>query len=266
MTIKGRVKYFLYTYVPGLAGRFSYYGSTVYFPPGAPIVREVCRRGAFEPEIVERLVALARPDTTVFDVGANIGLMAVPVLRACGSCRVVSFEPSPNSLPYLQSTARLSGFNDRWLVRDVALAAAPGELDFTIGRPEDALFEGFNSGGRIAGSRTIKVRVSTVDEEWRALGRPAISAIKIDVEGAEGGVLSGASELLSAQRPALLIEWHEPYLSRFGTEPGSILALAARFGYQLFSIPGGVPIGDAAALRVQMMLSQNYLLIPKEGQ
>ena len=264
--IKRRLKYLLYNYVPGLAGRFSYYGSTVHFPPGAPIFREVCRRGAFEPEIVDRLVALAKPDTTVFDVGANIGLMAIPVLRACGSCRVVSFEPSPNSLPYLQSTARASGFGDRWLVRDAALAAEAGELDFTIGRPEDALFEGFNSGARIAGARTIKVRVSTVDHEWRALGRPVISAIKIDVEGAEGGVLAGASELLAAQRPALLVEWHEPYLSRFGTAPGSILSLAARFGYQLFSIPGGVPIGDAASLRVQMMTVQNYLLIPEERQ
>jgi FkbM family methyltransferase len=263
MTLKRRLKFFLYNYVPGLAGRFPYYGSTVHFPVGAPVFREICARGAFEPEIIDRLVKLARPGTTVFDVGANIGLMAIPVLRACASCRVVSFEPSPNSLPYLQATARGAAFADRWLVRDVALSSSPGELDFTIGRPEDALFEGFNT-TTIANARVIKVKVSTIDEEWRALDRPAVSVIKIDVEGAEGGVLDGASELLAAQRPVLLIEWYEPYLTRFGTRPESLMELAARFKYQVFTIPAGIPVNDAAALRVQMLSCQNYLLVPQE--
>jgi len=265
MTFKRRIKFFLYNYVPGLAGRFPYYGSTVHFPVGAPVFREICRHGAFEPDVIDRLVRLARPGTTIFDVGANIGLMAIPVLRACGTCRVVSFEPSPNSLPFLQATARGSRFADRWTVRGVALSASPGELDFTIGRPEDALFEGFNS-TTIANARVIKVKVSTIDEEWRALDRPVVSVIKIDVEGAEGGVLAGASELLTAQRPALVLEWHEPYLSRFGTAVDSILTLANRFGYQLFTIPAGVPVNDGAALRVQMLSCQNYLLVPKDRQ
>lgn len=265
MTFKRRIKYVLYNFVPGLAGRFPYYGSHVHFPPGAPVFREICERGAFEPDVVDRLCRLARPDTTVFDVGANIGLMALPVLRSCGTCRVVSFEPSPNSLPYLQATARGSRFADRWTVRGVALSAAPGELDFTIGRPQDALFEGFNN-TTIANRRVITVKVSTIDEEWRALERPRVSVIKIDVEGAEGGVLDGASELLGAQRPAVVLEWHEPYLSRFGTRVDSILTLADRFGYQLFTIPGGVPVSDSAALGVQMLSCQNYLLVPEERQ
>lgn len=266
MTLKRRLKYFLYNFVPGLAGRFPYYGSAVHFPTGAPIFREICQRGAFEPEIIDRLCKLARPGTTVFDVGANIGLMAIPVLRVCDTCRVVSFEPSPNSLPYLQATARESTFADRWIVRGVALSSSSGELDFTIGRPEDALFEGFNSATRIANARVIKVTVSTLDEEWRALDRPRVSVIKIDVEGAEGGVLAGASELLATQRPAVLLEWVDSYLSRFGTPAASILTLADRFGYQLFTVPGGVPVHDGAALRVQMLSCQNYLLVPKEPQ
>ena len=265
MTFKRRIKFFLYNFVPGLAGRFPYYGSTVHFPVGAPVFREICRRGAFEPDIIERLVKLARPGTTIFDVGANIGLMAIPVLRACGTCRVVSFEPSPNSLPYLQATARGSMFADRWTVRGVALSSSPGELDFTIGRPEDALFEGFNS-TTIADARVIKVTVSTIDEEWRALDRPTVSVIKIDVEGAEGGVLDGAAELLGAGRPAILLEWEASYLSRFGTRVDSILTLADRFGYQLFTVPAGVPVPDTATLRVQMLSCQNYLLVAKDRQ
>lgn len=264
MTVKRWLKFVLGSFVPGFAGRFSYYGSQVHFHPGAPVFREICERGAFEPDIIDRLRKLVQPGTTVFDVGANIGLMAIPVLRSCESCRVVSFEPSPNSLPLLQRTARDSGFADRWHVRGVGLAATPGELDFTIGRPADALFEGFNSHSTIPGASTIKVPVSTVDEEWRSLGRPAISVVKIDVEGAEGRVLEGASALLAAQRPTLLLEWHEPYLVRFNTPVDAILALAERFGYQIFTIPGGVPVAGRASLRAQMLACQNYLLIAKD--
>jgi FkbM family methyltransferase len=266
MTFKRRVKYLLYNFVPGLAGRFRYYGSTVHFPVGAPVFREICERGAFEPEVIERLCKLAKPATTVFDVGANIGLMAIPVLRGCDTCRVVSFEPSPNSLPYLRNTARDAAFGDRWVVHDVALAASPGELDFTIGKPDDALFEGFNSSSRIANARVIKVKVSTVDDEWRALGRPRVSVIKIDVEGAEGGVLDGAAAVLAAEKPAIVFEWHEPYLSRFATRPDSILALANRFGYELFTIPAGVHVQGSASLAVQMLACQNFLLVTKEQQ
>lgn len=263
MPLRRRAKYWLYTAVPGFAGRFPYYGTPVHFPPGAPVFRALCEHGGFEPEIIDRLVRLARPDTTVFDVGANIGLMAIPVLRACGSCRVVSFEPSPNSLPFLRRTVRGSGFAGRWQVAEVALAGAPGEMAFTIGRPADALFEGFKSGDRIAGARTITVPVSTLDREWRALGSPPVSVVKIDVEGAEGLVLAGAAELLAEQRPAVLLEWHQPYLDRFGTPARALLEVAGGAGYQLFTVPGGVPVRDAATLAVQMMACQNFLLMPE---
>ena len=105
------------------------------------------------------------------DVGANLGLMAIPVLRDCPECRVVSFEPSPGTLPFLQQTWAASPHRDRWIVVDHALSDAEGELDFTVGTPADALFEGFKSHERITGGRVVKVPVSTLDAEWRASRR-----------------------------------------------------------------------------------------------
>ena len=266
MRVRGLAKYWLYSFVPGFAGRFPYYRTTVHFPPRAPLFRVICQNGGFEPEIIDRLVQLARPDTTVFDVGANLGLMAIPVLRACGSCRVVSFEPSPNSLSFLRRTISGASFGDRWVLIEKALSDTSGELEFTIGGPEDALFEGFKSGDRITGGRSIPVKVSTLDDEWRALGRPRVSAVKIDVEGAEPQVLAGARTLLAEQRPAVLLEWHEAYLQRFATPPASLLEVARQYRYQIFTVPHGVPVADPAALRVQMMSCQNFLLLAEGAQ
>jgi FkbM family methyltransferase len=265
MGLRSRAKYWWYTSVPGVAGRVPYYGTTVHFPPRAPVFRVMCENGRFEPEIIDRLVDLARPDTTVFDVGANLGLMAIPVLHACRSCRVVSIEPSPNSLSFLRQTVGGSGYGGRWQVVDKALAARPGQLAFVIGRPEDALFEGLKSSDRIPNASTIVVPVSTLDAEWIALGSPAVSVVKIDVEGAEGQVLEGAGALLAAEQPALLIEWHAPYLQRFGTPPAALLAVAAAHRYRIFSVPYGIPVADAVSLRAQMMSCQNFLLLPESG-
>src|SRR5688500_6590020 len=162
MTLRQRLKYWLFTSVPGMAGRFRYFGAPLYFPRQALIFRVICVDGVFEREIVRRMVALARPRTTVIDVGAHLGLMAIPVLRDCPECRVVSFEPSPGTLPYLRQTADASPHRDRWTVIDRALSDAEGELDFTVGTPADALFEGFRSHDRITGGRVVKVPVSTL--------------------------------------------------------------------------------------------------------
>jgi len=261
MNARKLAKYWLYNSVPGFSGRFPYFGTPVYFPKDALVFRAVCDQGIFEAEIVQRMVKLARPDTTVFDVGANLGLMSVPVLKECPTCRVVSFEPSPSSLPFLERTKAESRYGDRWTIVGAGVAAQPGELDFTIGSPHDALYEGFRSADRIAGARTIKVPVTTLDAEWQRLGRPNVSLIKIDVEGAEAGVFAGAREVMGRCRPAILVEWYAPYLNRFGTSAGELLRIAASFDYRIFTVPAGVPVDDERALAAQMIDCQNFLLL-----
>jgi FkbM family methyltransferase len=245
-----------------LAGRVPFHGVTVYTPPGSLALWVICADGGFEPEIVRRLVAFTRPGTTLFDVGANAGLMAIPVLRAVAGSRVVSFEPSPTSLPWLTRTAAESEFADRWTIVAKALSNAPGEADFTVGGSRDAFYEGFRSGDRIAGGRSVRVPVATLDAEWTALGRPEVSVVKIDVEGAEGQVLDGGMELFTAARPVTLVEWHEAYLRRYDTPFERLLTFAARARYRIFTIPAGIPVDDAATLRVQGVHCDNFLLLP----
>ena len=102
MNPRQHLKYWLYGRCPGFAGSFPYFGTKVYFPKGSLSFRSACKQGIFEADNVRILQALARPDAVLFDVGANIGLMAVPVLRHEPGCRVVSFEPSANVLSFLQ--------------------------------------------------------------------------------------------------------------------------------------------------------------------
>src|SRR5712691_12881150 len=100
MRLRGRIKWWLHTYVPGLAGWFWYYGTRVYFPRRALIFDLVCAEGIYEADLTRVILSLVRPGSWYFDLGANIGLMSVPVVASAPESRVLSFEPSPNSLPY----------------------------------------------------------------------------------------------------------------------------------------------------------------------
>ncbi len=96
------------------------------------------------------------------------------------------------------------------------------------------------------------------------MGRRLVSVLKIDVEGAEEGVLSGASRLLSDCQPSVITEWHEPYLRDFGTSVSYLINLARQFNYQLFGASNGVNVADSEALRVQMVYNANFVLVPRE--
>jgi FkbM family methyltransferase len=68
-------------------------------------------------------------------------------------------------------------------------------------------FDGLRNTGRKKGGSAVTVPISTLDAEWREVGKPNVSLIKIDVEGAELGVLRGGSECIGQCKPAILLEW-----------------------------------------------------------
>jgi len=52
----------------------------------------------------------------------------------------------------------------------------------------------------------LEVPMTTLDEWYRESGKPAVRAIKLDVEGGEAAVLAGARQLLTEQRPLVICE------------------------------------------------------------
>jgi FkbM family methyltransferase len=260
MRFRGLSKYILHSYVPGFAGYFYYYGTRVYFPPRAQVFKAVCRSGIFEPDVVRVLTAVIS-DGVLFDVGANIGLMAIPPLHTNRALQVYSFEPSPNSLSFLRKTVEESEFTNRWSVIPKALSKEVGQADMAIGNPEDAMFESIAGRQPIKGRRVVRVPVSTLDAEWHELGRPHVQAIKIDTEGAEALILAGGHEMLTECKPAIVLEWCCDYLAAFGTSPRCILDFCSTYNYYLFSLPNQTPIRTSQDLRAQMISCTNFLLL-----
>ena len=260
------LKRWVYEDCPGLRGAFPYFGTKVYFPKGSLLFRECCRNGAFERPILRLIELLARPGTWYLDVGANIGLMAVPVLRVKRDVNVISCEPSPTVLPYLNRTRAEAAFKDRWKIVPKAVSDCIGSSKFQLTSAADSAFEGIRGTGRVAFRGETTVDTTTIDAEWKNLGKPPVSVIKCDVEGAELAVLQGARDCLAATRPEVVTEWNMTNISAYGREPRALLDFARAVRYDTFSVHDLSPIGNSSHLSLLMKQGvENFLLLPGEA-
>ena len=182
----------------------------VSFPGGVRLrldLRESLQRDFLFGLYDQRELALMRrflePGGDMLDVGAHVGMYTLAAARAlAGRGRVLAFEPNPAARRQLEANVALNGL-DNVLVSDAAVAAEPGEALLHVPDTDDPSFSSLG-GGRFAEGEPLAVPTTTLDAEVEARGlTPAF--VKIDVEGAELGVLAGAERTLE-RRPVLLVE------------------------------------------------------------
>lgn len=261
--LRPTLKRWYYSHWPGQAGSFPYFGTRVHFPPNSHLFLRVCEEDIYERELLKFIRPFLRPGSSYFDIGANIGLTSVSFLRDYPECQVASFEPSPNALPFLQKTLAGSPFRARWTVIGKALGRQTGEAEFHTGGPANSAFDGLRNTHRGGNKQVVRVPLSTLDTEWEALGRPKISVMKIDVEGAEMQVLQGGAQCLRTEQPVLLLEWNPTNLKAAACPPETLLEWAAAERYRIFSLPLAVPVADRFALRLQMIRTDQFILLPE---
>jgi FkbM family methyltransferase len=142
---------------------------------------------------------------TMFDVGANHGLHSLLFLSQ--GVRTASFEPNPSCHAYFRRVAQLNGYTCD--IQPVALGAEAGTAELCF--PPDSTWLGSvrqetkqDLAQHYAVER-IEVSVETLDHAVERIGAVP-QLIKIDVEGAEIGVLRGATGTLRAHQPIILFE------------------------------------------------------------
>ncbi len=200
-------------------------------------------------------VEASRGARCVLDVGAHIGLVTLPVgsvLAADGT--VYAFEPAAANLRHLNDHIAKNGLANvevvPYLVGGEARDAVPfNEQREAAGRNSLAL-----RGGDPAYIRTTRRQI-TLDSfcAERAL---APEVIKIDVEGAEYGVVVGAAAVLREFRPMLFLSVHPNDMALLGHGVGELAALIESLGYE-FRDPAGAPAGELG--------SGEYLVTPRAG-
>jgi FkbM family methyltransferase len=147
---------------------------------------------------------------TVYDVGANIGYFALLAARFAGDGgRVIAFEPVPAIAELVREAAQRSSLAERVEVRAQAVALTAGtEALYVVADGSWSHLASRGNPGDLVD--TIDVPVVTLDDVV-AGGAPPPDVIKLDVEGSEGDVLRGATEVLRAHRPVIVLELHDTH-------------------------------------------------------
>lgn len=161
-----------------------------------------------ETALIERILAHLQEGDILYDVGANIGVISLlTALHPSGaSSRIHAFEPEPRNFNQLSRNIGLNGLSDRVVPHPLALGASAGEAELYV---RGTAGEGRHSMAEARGSTgSIRIPVSTAAAFARESGEPP-DIVKIDVEGAEGQVLSGMADLLRERKPReLFMEIH----------------------------------------------------------
>ncbi len=195
---------------------------------------ELMRAGRFEIDETALLgKMLAKADTFV-DVGANLGYYTCLALSR--GTKVIAFEPQKQNLQCLFQNLQANGWEDGVEVFPVALSEKPGLLTlYGASGPSASLLQ--NWAGYSARHRQL-VPVSTLDNVLGGRSLDQRLLIKIDVEGAEYQVLSGAHATLARSlKPMWLLEVCLQEFHPGGANPNYLntFELFWGCGYQVFT-------------------------------
>jgi FkbM family methyltransferase len=164
--------------------------------------------GTYEPAQTRLFERYVKPGAVVYDIGAHYGYYSLLSSTLAGEPGVViAFEPSPDNLSRLRRHIELNRCTN---VRVIELAVSDSE---GIAHFETRAGSGV---GHLADDGPLEVRTTRLDTLAEELPQPDV--IKIDVEGAELGVLRGAAATLASARPVIFLSVHSEELKSQCTE------------------------------------------------
>lgn len=166
---------------------------------------------------------------TFIDVGANIGLWTLVAARSVGiSGKVYSFEPNPSTYQKLKDNVLLNNVKTIVESKQAAVSDTSGSVFFNCAAEHNV---SSIADSKAIASDTISVPSIKLDA---LLGDQRIDGIKIDTEGYELSVLKGAANLLTKQRPFLIVEFNTTLLESSLLGDWDVYQYLKQIGYSPF--------------------------------
>lgn len=206
------------------------------------IIKKVLGRGPSDWEIrsdrdndrvLRLLPGMLKRDSNCIDIGCHDGMFLDFFLQYAPQGKHFAFEPLPDYFERLK--AKYPQVN----VLNLALSDTAGEAAFF--RPEGLEgMSGLKKQHYPASTKLqeIKVVVDRLDDVVPA--DLPYSFFKLDVEGAELGVLKGAIQTITRCQPTIMFEFARIHVEEYRIGPADVYDFFAKLGYQIHRLDMGL--------------------------
>lgn len=161
------------------------------------------RSGSYETHLVADLERTIVSGQTICAIGANIGYHVVRMARCTGDRgRVVAFEAHPGNAQMLARNVALNELRNVTIF-PVALSDERALQRYVAAQGTNGYVEPASAEAAQAADAPL-LQAIRLDDMRSVLG--AVDVLQIDVEGSEGRVLRGATEIVAACRPTIFSE------------------------------------------------------------
>lgn len=178
----------------------------------------------------EKLYGLVKENSTILDIGTNIGETLLNFAKRNTKGRIYGFEPVPYLFRRVTKNISLNPFKNIE-VNNIALSNTAETLYFDL--PTNNNSGGINM-NKVASGTSEKVEARTLDSFIAEKGITATDLIKIDVEGFEMNVLEGAKNTLEQFSPTLFIELDDSNLRSKGSSSKELVSFLKDRNYRIF--------------------------------
>jgi FkbM family methyltransferase len=169
---------------------------------------------------------------TVLDIGANIGYYTLIFSKLVGeNGKVFAFEPDPENFTLLEKNIKMNNCSNVTLVKK-AVSNRNGKERLYISEKNKGDHRLYNSHDN---REYVEVETIRLDDYFKDFGK--IDFIKIDIQGSEGALISGAPILIKKNKNLKILTEYWPLgLRRFGTEPQEYLKFLVKNGFKMYDI------------------------------
>jgi FkbM family methyltransferase len=196
----------------------------------API--ETLASDYYEKNDTQMMYNLVKNNSTIFDIGANIGWYSIGLGKNKKNVNVFSFEPIPTVFENLKSNLKLNNLKNVKLFnhgfynknKKISFYYYPDASGYSSNTP----FPGKK------GFEKVQCDLKILDEFVQKKKISKIDFIKCDVEGAEFFVFKGGIKIIEQFKPIILSEISRINQSKFSYHPNDLIQFFKEKGYDCF--------------------------------
>jgi FkbM family methyltransferase len=202
-----------------------YEGCRLLIRPFSHILDILMVSGLWEPYVKAVIEREVKKTDVIVDVGANIGVYAVPLAKRAS--KIIAFEPHPKTSEMLETSVRLNQLHNVEIIKKAVSDSQQRVLQ--------DISDSFAAYSRIVTDHSKKdpaiIEVESTKLDTALRSESNVDWLLIDVEGYEVNVLCGAYSILRKFSPKIIVEVQPENVLRVGN-------LLTDHGYELTNLYG----------------------------